>query len=102
MLFPLDDQIECRFLYQLALSPAVSLIPRRPESARNPCTSRFWGWYTGCAAMPVTAAGTRRRPILPAETTVRNNRRRKKRGQAGFSSAQGPGGLVRIIGNFRE
>lgn len=50
MLFPLDDQIECRFLYQLALSPAVSLIPRRPESARNPCTSRFWGWYTGCAA----------------------------------------------------
>ena len=52
--------------------------------------------------VPMTAAGTRRQPILPAETTARNNRRREERGQTGFSSEQGPSGLEGIIGNFRK
>ncbi len=52
--------------------------------------------------VPMTAAGTRRQPISPAETTARNNRRREERGQTGFSSEQGPSGLEGIIGNFRK
>ena len=48
LLFPLDNEIECRFLYQLALPPAPSIIPRRPESAWNPCTGRYRGWSTVC------------------------------------------------------